>query len=41
MKVNINVEFDTDNSSDMKKIEEVLKLIEDLKMLVEELKDER
>lgn len=36
MKVNFNIELDTDNESDLKKIEEIMALLQQIKEILEE-----
>lgn len=36
MKLNFNIELDTDNESDLKKIEEIMALLQQIKEILEE-----
>ena len=36
MKLSLNIELDTDNTGDMQKIEEILDLLNKIKILIEE-----
>lgn len=41
MKININIEVDTDKQSDIKTLEEIMELLQQLKNTLQEKEDER